>query len=518
MFRTTIFHAVSSPRAVVLLAVAAGIACSDAPTAPAKVSPSLQIVSGESQTDTIDAQLTVPLMVMVRDDTGKPAIRTGVTFRVLPMPGAPAFPPEPPALVSPTSYVYTPGPQTAMAEATDSTGITGVTVRFGKLAGQVRIAIDGDGLPVHDTVTYTVLPGAAVKLDVQPSDTSVYLGSRYQLRVRSLDRAGNVRSDKATLTGGDSVVALDATQGATGIRFGRDFTLVATATHTALARVSVVPQGTLAVSIGGYATDPGVGVINLDGSGRRRLFPNDVIPSTASTPAWSPDGKWVAAVEGGRVYVVDASSGIGRMVTPDFGLGAQRDPRFSPDGRWIYFTASALDQFNQYTLWRVRVDSGSTAEQLPVPVQYTPYEADVSPDGARVLYVGGDAYLHELTLADSSSRTLTATYGNLRGPRYSPDGATIAYTVTATSDRDLDVAGVYTIPVQGSAARRVTAQLLPYSNTFPSNYMGGNAWTSDGQWIVTCATDRIYMVEVSTGLLLPLPWSEHDYTEPSWKP
>ena len=500
------------------LTVLAYAACSD-PAAPRTFAPTIEIVSGASATDTIDAQLAVPLAVVIHDSTGKPPFHAPITFSVVPIAGV-----ETPALVSPTSYVYSPGPQTAMAEWTDSTGKAAVTVRLGKFAGQIRIAIDGvDGnfiapsgpngkvVPVHDTVTYTVLPGAAVSLDVQPTDTSLYVGGRYQLRVRSLDRAGNSRPDHISLAGGDSVLAVDAALGVTGRRYGRDFTDVSSPTHQARVWVSVVPTGTIAVTIGLYAINYGMGVVNLDGSGARLVFGPDRL-STVNSPRWSPDGKSFAAVSAGRIYLIDASSGTGRPVTDGATGGAESWPTFSPDGRWIYY--SVAQQGNQYTLWRVLVAGTGAPEQLPIAMQYSPHQAGLSPDGARLVYTGGDGYLHELTLADGSDRTITAAHGPVNTPRYSPDGSTLDYLwSTAFNDYDPS-AGVYTMPAQGSTAQRITPPVSP--DSFMWTY-GGNSWSPDGEWIVTGTFHQLWVVNMKTGLMLPLPWSEN-YSAPDWKP
>lgn len=505
-------------RSLLFLTVLAYAACSD-PAAPRVYTPTIQVVSGATATDTIGAFLTVPLAVIVHDSTGKPPYHAPITFRVVPIAGVDTF-----ALVSPTTYVYGPGPQTAMAEWTDSTGRAAVTVRLGTVAGQVRIAIDGvEGnyiapsgpngkvVPVHDTVTYTVLPGAAVSLDVQPSDTSLYRGRDYQLRVRSLDRAGNSRPDQLSFAGGDTVVARDGGKGVIGRDFGRDFIDVLTATHRARVWVSVVPVGTIAVSIGGYALDYGMGTINLDGSGRRLVFGPDRL-SSAKTPRWSPDGKSFAVEQGGRIYLVDATTGNSRRITADTIPGTQSWPAFSPDGRWIYY--STAYNGNEYTLWRVLVDIGSTPEQLPITMQYGAHHADLSPDGAHLVYRGGDGYLHELTLANGADRTIAATHGPVNTPRYSPDGSTLAYSWSREFNDFNPTSGVYTIPVQGSTAQKITPPVSSDS-LYTASY-AGNSWSPDGQWIVTGTFSELRVVNVKTGLTLPLPWS-YDYGSPDWK-
>jgi hypothetical protein len=48
-------------------------------------------------------------------------------------------------------------------------------------------------------------------------------------------------------------------------------------------------------------------------------------------------------------------------------------------------------------------------------------------------------------------------------------------------------------------------------------YAGGNTWSPDGEWIVSSTIHQLQLVNVKTGLTLPLPWSLYDYTRPDWK-
>jgi Tol biopolymer transport system component len=73
---------------------------------------------------------------------------------------------------------------------------------------------------------------------------------------------------------------------------------------------------------------------------------------------------------------------------------------------------------------------------------------------------------------------------------------------------------VYTIPVQGSTALRITPPVA--SDSFMWTY-GGNTWSPDGEWIVTVTVHQMWVVNVKTGLMLPLPWAS-DYSSPDWKP
>jgi hypothetical protein len=493
------------------VAVLMTASCSHSPSEVLRVPPSLEVVSGAGATDTIGTWLTQPLTVVMRDSSGKPAALAPVIFTVVPMPGATDPWLEASALVGPTSYAGAPNPQRVWRDWTDDAGRVAVMVRFGKMAGTLRIAIDGENLPAHDTATYTILPGAAVSLDVQPSDTAVYVDRPYALRVRSLDRANNVRADVVSLAGGDSVLALDGTLRVTGRRFGRDFTDVSTATHHARIWVSVVPQGTLAVTFSGYSTDYGVGLINLDGSGRRRLFGPARYSDAAHSPRWSRDGKSLIAVERDGAYIIDPQTGGSRTVP----AAGARFPTFSADGRFLYYSTAEY-QTNHYTLWRVRIDGTSAPEQLPVGMQYVAHHPDLSPDGTRMAYLGSDGYLHEMLLADSSDHRIGDEHGLATGPRYSPDGGTVAFLRSTEYNSFNPSNGVYVIPVQGTTAQRISPSSDPdASSTWTP--AGRSSWSPDGRWVISITFGKMRIINVKTGLTLPLPWSG-DYTDPDWQP
>jgi dipeptidyl aminopeptidase/acylaminoacyl peptidase len=95
-----------------------------------------------------------------------------------------------------------------------------------------------------------------------------------------------------------------------------------------------------------------------------------------SDPQWSPDGRQVAFVSdrhpnpdlGWRsdVYVADARTGAVRQVSPGRGRQAWGSPAWSPDGRWIAAVGWRdwkRGEIGQPSVWRIRVRDG-LAEDL----------------------------------------------------------------------------------------------------------------------------------------------------------
>lgn len=86
-----------------------------------------------------------------------------------------------------------------------------------------------------------------------------------------------------------------------------------------------------------------------------------------SRPAWSPDSKWIAYVQGGpdkliyyglhKLAIVPAAGGPARLVNPDLDLNVL-SPRFTPDGSSILFL---LEQDQAVHLAKVPVAGGTVA-------------------------------------------------------------------------------------------------------------------------------------------------------------
>ncbi|HYT31753.1 MAG TPA: peptidase S41, partial [Thermoanaerobaculia bacterium] len=121
---------------------------------------------------------------------------------------------------------------------------------------------------------------------------------------------------------------------------------------------------------------------DLQGGNLRRLTA-DVGPE--SSPAFSPDGKWIAfsaQYEGNTdVYVVSAEGGVPRRLT--WHPGADVVQGFTSDGKRILFASPRSVYTGRYTqLFTVPVEGGPE-EALPIPHAD---RASYSPDGKRIAY------------------------------------------------------------------------------------------------------------------------------------
>lgn len=120
-------------------------------------------------------------------------------------------------------------------------------------------------------------------------------------------------------------------------------------------------------------------------SSRRPIEANAYLPpvpgATPWAPAWSPDGRWIAAGMHGSIWKIDRASGVAEEVTYDKKYHAA--PTWSPDGRWIAYTAD--DGGSTIQLEVLNVETGATQALTSDEFIYT--DPAFSPDGTRIAYV-----------------------------------------------------------------------------------------------------------------------------------
>ncbi|HXO20225.1 MAG TPA: S9 family peptidase [Thermoanaerobaculia bacterium] len=242
-------------------------------------------------------------------------------------------------------------------------------------------------------------------------------------------------------------------------------------------------------------------------------------------PAWSPDSHSLAflsdmEVRGQRqLYVAPAGEGeTGRPRRLTRLEGQLADPRWAPDGRSIAFLYLANRRAAAGPLAATRRDAGVVGEtpeeqrlvtvdvatgalRLVSPADLYVYEYDWSPDGksfaATAAHGSGDDNWYEAELyvlrgdaADAAQGTAARSIYKPRlqiaSPRWSPDGATIAWIGGLMSDEGANGGDVYVLPASpapGTEARDLT----PGRAASPA-------------WLAWTAADRILFVENVDGL------------------
>ncbi len=442
------------------------------------------IIAGGGQRDTANAELAQALVLQIADSSGVPAGQEVVRFESVPVDSQPYVASVlVGALTSPSYSTFASG-------TTNDSGEAAILIQLGPYAGSGRVVVSVPRFGYEDTVTFAILPGAAVRL-AGLADTALYAGRTGQLHAYVADRNGNRRPDAVTYQSLNTSVATVTNSGAaTAVSLGRATVQVQGGTPSLAdsTHVNVVPTGTVAAVVGAFHGLPAGTVItmNLDGSG---VTP---VPQTAGTDnqylSWTPDGTTLLGHRGYHVFAMDLAGNARFVVPASVGFAEDVWPRYTATGGgWVYFAGV----YGNVALYRIRLN-GTGLDSVPVGFGTQPYP---SPDGTRVAW--SDGTLHVFNYA---TRTDTALGVPGYAPHWSPDGTLIAY---ATGDP-----GVISVMKPDGSARRVLSGSAYYGWAFD--------WSPDSQWLVVYGSS-LALIQVQTGLVLPLGYAA-GLGQPAWKP
>jgi Bacterial Ig-like domain (group 2)/WD40-like Beta Propeller Repeat len=457
----------------------------------------IRIVSGLAQTDTTGAVLEDPLVVEVHGQGGSPA--EGVTVRFGPAVCLPAC-----ALPFSTELDRV---VPELEVATDARGRASTRVYLSYPAGEAGVPIEVQSLDLTDTARFHIEPGNPVGLLIHVSDTAVYAGASYDLRAALVDQWLSARPEVVSYVAETPTVATVSASGTLKAEaIGRGTVTATAGGFTAVAQVSVVPEGT--VALGEFAVPSHIYVVNLDGTGRRLLAETGALYGGAST--WDPDGQTIVYHFtnnlGTHLRRIPFSGGADvPLLTGALPFEESAFPEFSADGDWVYFhgyTSSSVGG----EIWRSHAD-GTALER--VGPQGGVESADVfptpSPDGTRVAFFSNRGHpermtLRILTLAGSSETELDIDGTQ---PRWSPLGDWIAL-----HRRVLGQDAVWVVRPDGTEARRVS----PAGARF---FDFGLSWSPDGQWLIAIAEIGPVLLGLN-GAALPLHM-ESNAVYPAWR-
>ena len=241
-----------------------------------------------------------------------------------------------------------------------------------------------------------------------------------------------------------------------------------------------------------------------------------------TSPRWSPDGRRIAFVstreEKPQLYVMSPFGGEAERVTEL--KGGVRQLQWSPDGKSIAIVADheptseeekrvkdkddAIVVDTGYKFTRLMIVDVATHKARTISMaDATVSDPQWSPNGQEIAYTtnptprADDGSFSDIWIVPASgtgtARRLVQNEGPDGSPRWSPDGASIAYVTSAASDvRQTQLA---VVAAQGGTPRMVAPSFL-YQPSTPN-------WSPDGRTIYfsasTRTTTQLYAVPASGG-------------------
>ena len=462
--------------------------------------------------DTVDTRLSGALVLLLRDSAGRPLPGADILLRGRIPDGMSLF----------TEVLRFRNPEQPFAQwsrrwhsvRTDAEGVIRVEVMLGTVAGKIDLEMIGmtPEFQATDTISFMVHAGAPAALEIGPSDSAVYVGGSYQLRLRVVDRYGNARPEQPTTSAAHDTVTVTVTGRVTGERIGRATVHGVFGGLLDSAAVSVVPRGVIAATRSGLGDQRPDQLLQfeLDGSALQVLGARSI-----ERPSWSPSGALLTFVDhggpddiyGGRIRIRTATGTEYRLLTAQDEYDMVDAPRFDREEAWVYFAG--------FTSWpsimRAPV-SGGIAETVVArdPEGYGGfYDPAPSPDGRYVAYVAyaNCCIVNGVRILDLvTGQTAQGPY--LWNPRWIEESGTII------GYRELETPGFVEVRPDGSVVREIPFALYGASPFDVS---------PDGRWVVvstdfaTFWTRHLFLFDLETGVHLPLGYSA-DMGAPAWKP
>jgi hypothetical protein len=246
------------------------------------------------------------------------------------------------------------------------------------------------------------------------------------------------------------------------------------------AQYAVAANGTLLYQSG---APPGTTLMWADARGAMRAFPEDRV---YYDPRLSPDGQAVAAEvlgDGDDIWVLDLTRGTQTKLS----LGDEEDetPAWSPDGRWV---AWSTNRDTKRVILRKRADGSGQEEVLWSGPEHAHVTA-FTPDGRSLLFEkqtverNTDIWLLPLD-GSGKERLVVGTAFNEVGARLSPGGRWLAYLSDETG-----ISQVYVQPYPSLDAR------------FLISNSGGSepVWSRDGRRLFYRVDGVLWSASIAPG-------------------
>jgi Tol biopolymer transport system component len=232
----------------------------------------------------------------------------------------------------------------------------------------------------------------------------------------------------------------------------------------------------------GAADDSAIFLMTGDGGSLRRVTREVICPRTA--PRWSPDNRWITFTDqcihtDEYLMRVSPGGGVWQSIAPATGH------LWSPDGSRMWLRRGALTSF---------ITNASGRIQRTLPRGYS--LPQWSPDGEWIYAV------HSLPLGRALDRInadtgvveplLTSTQGGSFDRGWSPDAAQLILTIPSDHGDEL-----FTLSADGGSLQPITVDL-------PVSEVRRPRWSPDGAWIAFWGDGLIYRIRPDGGDLQPI--------------
>lgn len=202
--------------------------------------------------------------------------------------------------------------------------------------------------------------------------------------------------------------------------------------------LTMATNGTMCFSYDGEIYTMGVNgqpkkvAITIQAEAKSNVYENISVSSGATEMAVSPNGKEVAFVVRGEIFVTSVEGGITKRITntPE----QERSVSFSNDGRSLVYAGERANNWNVYKTSIARAEepyfyaSTILKEESVVATSAEEFQPTFSPDGKEVAYLEERTTLKVINLASKTSRTIlpgNKNYSYSDGDQFynwSPDG------------------------------------------------------------------------------------------------
>lgn len=485
---------------VVLLLAAGIIGCGDSTPTGVRPSPGVEILSARAITDTVTAQPTENVTVIVRGTDGAPLATTAVRFETVSL--NEEFRKGPWAVLCPEGTLScgsvgatSVSGQTSLPTFTDAQGRAAARVRLGTFAGNSWIRIVVPDQQMTDSVSLDIRAGAAARVNFTARDTSVVPGARVRVQGFATDRFYNPRADAVSITSGcgSGVAEYDAaTSTATARGFGVCVLRASVGTIADSARLLVLPAGRLVT----WSTTSRLQLVNTDGTAPRTLFNGASFQSSLGTfPRFGPGGSVLlhsGPTAAGMPQLI--ARGDTSAAAPASLATTMTEPAYArelADGS-ILFVGSPTAAFD-YGVYRTNAAGATPTLVQPIANFADTYgAADISPDGTRLVYVAN------ATTGPNVLRVLNLTTGVItelgvqgESPRWSPAGDQIAYFRGESAQNVRGTVSV--LRLSDGTSRQLSDRVL----------VPGFAWSPDGLYIIGSTDPGAVIIRVSDGVAVP---------------